>query len=135
MPAYCRAAQFPVWGRLLSERPRRRWEWRLLAFVASAAIRPPRANGCRSKSGERERRARRRRQGLWYGAGRRGESEIHPDSVVARLVLRSFLVRGWSSHFPCSMSFVFLWLTLELVQARPRTVLGQPKDHVVGVTS
>src|SRR5258706_2912493 len=99
MPAYSRAVQFPVWGRLLAERPRRRWEWRLLPFVSSAAIRLLLANGCRSKSGERGQRVRLPRRGLRYDAGLRGEGEIHPDSV-ARPALRSFLVRGWSSHFP-----------------------------------
>src|SRR6266403_5222896 len=107
MPAYYRAGQFPGWGRLLAERPRRRWKWRLLAFVASAAIRPPRANGSRSKSGEPEQRAQLRRQGLRFAAGRRGEGVIHPDSV-AWSALRSFLVREWSSDFPRSLSLVFL---------------------------
>src|SRR5580704_12566664 len=106
MPAYCRAGGFPVWERLLAERRRRQWERQLLAFVASAAIRPPPANGCRSKSEEPERRARLPRQGLPFGAGLRGESEIRPDPV-ARSALRLFLFLEWSSLFPRSQSFVF----------------------------
>src|SRR6267154_808775 len=96
MPAYYPAGQFPVWGRLLAERLRRRWESRLLAFVASAAIRPPRSNGCRSKSLERQRRARLPRQGLRFADGLPAGIENRPDSVP-RSALRSFLVRGWSS--------------------------------------
>src|ERR1700675_3358736 len=107
MPAYCRAGRFPVWERLHGERPRRRWERRLLAFVASAAIRPPRANGCRSRSEERERRARLTRQGLQFGAGLRGESEIRPDPV-AWSALRLFLFLEWSSLFPRSSHSFFL---------------------------
>src|SRR6266852_6104452 len=107
MPAYYPAGQFPVLGRLLAERLRRRWESRLLAFVASAAIRPPRANGCRSKSRERERRARLPRQGSRFGDGLPDGFGNRPHSV-ARLEIRSFLVRGWSPHFPLSVSFVFL---------------------------
>src|SRR5216683_1599284 len=102
MPAYYRAGQFPAWGHLLAERRRRRWEWRLLPFVASAAIRPPHVNGCLSKSREPERRTQLPRQGLQFGAWLPGEVEIHPDSV-AWSALRSFLVRGWSSHFPRSL--------------------------------
>src|SRR5580692_3273447 len=108
MPAYYRAGRFPVWGRLLAERPRRRWEWRLPAFVASTAIRPPRVNGCRSKSEERERRVRLPRQRLRFAAGRGGEGEIHRDSV-ALSALRAFLVGVWPSHFPLCKSFVFLF--------------------------
>src|SRR6266403_1098805 len=107
MPAYYPAGQFPVWGRLLAERLRRRWESRLLAFVASAAIPPPRANGCRSKSRERHRGARLPRQGLRFGDGLPARIGNRPDSV-SRSALRSFLVRGWSSHFPHSVSFVLL---------------------------
>src|SRR5580704_16435119 len=107
MPVYCRAGRFPVRERLLAERRRRQWERRLLAFVASAAIRPPRANGCRSKPEARERRVRLPRQRLQFGAGLRGESEIRPDPV-AWSVLRLFLFLEWSSHFPRSLSFVFL---------------------------
>src|ERR1700693_6238306 len=99
MPAYYPAGQFPVWGRLLAERLRRWWERQLLAFVASAAIRPPRANGCRSKSEQRERQARLPRQGLQFGAGLLGESEIRPDPV-AWSALRLFLFLEWSSHSP-----------------------------------
>ena len=58
-----------MWGRLLAERLRRRWESQLLAFVASAAIRPPRANGRRRKSRERERRALLPRQESRFGDG------------------------------------------------------------------
>src|SRR6266851_3156805 len=107
MPAYYPAGQFPAWGRLPAERLPRRWESRLLAFVASAAIRPKRANGCRSKSRERQRRARLPRQGLRFGDGLPAGIGNRPDSV-ARSALRWFLVRGWSSHFPRSVSFVFL---------------------------
>src|SRR5882724_5324291 len=107
MPVYYRAGQFLAWERLLSERPRQQWESPLLGFVAPAALRPPRANGYRNKSGERRRRARPLGKGLRFGAGLRGESEIHPDSV-AWFALRSFLVLECSSHFPRSMSFVFL---------------------------
>src|ERR1700722_1352904 len=107
MPAYYPAGQFPVWGRLLAERPRRWWERRLLAFVASAAIRPPRANGCRSKSRERQRRAQLLRQGLRFADGLPVGIGNRPASV-ARSALRSFLVRVWSSHFLRSVSFVFL---------------------------
>src|SRR6266849_10716464 len=106
MPAYYPAGQFPVWGRLLAERLRRRWESRLLAFVASAAIRPPRANGCRSKSKERERRSWLPRSRLQFGAGLRGESEIRPDPI-AWSALRLFLFLEWSSYFSRSLSFVF----------------------------
>src|SRR6266851_8141103 len=102
MPECCRAGQFPAWGRLLAERPRRRWEWRLHPFVASAAIRPLLANGCRNRAGKREQRARLPQRGLRFGAGLPSEGEIHPDSV-AWSALRSFLVRGWSSHFPRSV--------------------------------
>src|SRR5580704_12413761 len=98
MPVYCRAGRFPVRERLLAERRRRQWERRLLAFVASAAIRPRRANGCRSKSEQRERRARLPRQALQFGAGLWGQSEIGPDPV-ARSALRWFLFLEWSSHF------------------------------------
>src|ERR1700676_549297 len=101
MPAYCQAEQFPVWGLLLAEGPRRRWEWQLLPFVSSAAIRLLLANGCPSKSGKREQQARLPRQGLRFDAGFSGEGEIHPD-LVAWSALRSFLVRG-SSQFPRSM--------------------------------
>src|SRR5882724_12032029 len=107
MLVYYRAGQFLAWERLLAERPRRRWEWRLLGFVAPAARRPSRANGYRNSSEERQRRARPPRKGLRFGAGLRGESEIHPDSV-AWFALRSFLVLECSSHFPRSVSFVFL---------------------------
>src|ERR1700728_2227724 len=107
MPVYYPAGQFPVWGRLLAERLQRRWESRLLAFVASAAIRPPRANGYRSKSRERERRARLARQGSRFGDRLPAGNGNRPDSVP-RSALRSFLVRAWSSHFPRSVSFVFL---------------------------
>src|SRR5580704_1349948 len=107
MLAYYPAGQFPGWGRLLAERLRRRWESRLLAFVASAAIRPARANGYRSKSRERERRARLPRQGSRLGDGLLAGIGNRPDSVP-RSALRSFLVRGWSSHFPRWVSFVFL---------------------------
>src|SRR5882762_246329 len=107
MPAYYRAGQFPAWGRLLAERLRRPCESRLLAFVASAAIRPPRANGYRSKSREQERRARLPRQGSRFGDGLPAGIGNRSDSVP-RSALRSFLVGGWSSHFPRSVSFVFL---------------------------
>src|SRR5260370_39461770 len=108
---YCLEGQFTVWGRLLEGKPRRGWEWRLHPFAASTAIRPPRANGCRSKSGKREQRARRRRQGFRFGALVPGEGEIHRDSL-ARAALRSFLVREWLSHFPRTMaSLVFLLFT------------------------
>src|ERR1700737_3915377 len=103
MPAYYLAGQFPAWGRLLLEKPRRQWEWRRLAFAALAVIRPPCANGCRGKQGGRERRARLPRRGLRFGAGLPGESEIQPDSV-AWPALRSLLARGSSSHFPRSAS-------------------------------
>src|SRR5258708_26374074 len=101
MPECCRAGQFPVWGHLLSERPRTRLEWRLLPFVASDGIRLPLANECRSKSGKQKQRARLPRQGLRFGG--RGQDEIHRESV-ALAGLRSLLVWEWSSHFPRSMS-------------------------------
>src|SRR5260370_21686906 len=117
MPGYYPAGQFPVWGRLLAERLRRRWESRLLAFVASAAIRPPRANGYRSKSRERERRARLPRQGSRFGDGLPAGIGDRPDSVP-RAALRPFLVRGWSSHFSFSVAFLFLLLTPALFHGR-----------------
>src|SRR5712664_3360382 len=115
MPECCRAGQFPAWGRLPAERRRRRWEWRLLPFVAAAAIRPLPANGCRNRAGKREQRARLPRRGLRFGAGLPSEGEIHPDSV-AWYALRSLLVRGWWSHCPRLMSSASLELTLELVR-------------------
>src|ERR1700738_3565693 len=105
MPAYCRAGQFPVWARLLAERQRLRWGWGLLPFVASAAIRPRRANGYRSKPEEPERRARLPPQGMRFGAELRGRAEIRRDSAVWS-ALHSFLIRGWSSHFPRALSLV-----------------------------
>src|SRR6266446_3863620 len=107
MPAYYRAEQFLAWERLLSERPRQQWESPLLAFVAPAALRPPRANGCRSKLGKQEQRARRRRQGFRFCHGLAGEREIRLGSA-AWSALRSFLVPEWSSHFPRSMSLIIL---------------------------
>src|SRR5258706_10229930 len=107
MPECCRAGQFLVWVHPPEERLCRRWEWRLLGFVAPAALRPSRANGYLSKSREQEGRARRPRQGSRFGAALRAQSEIHPDSV-AWFAVRSFLVLEYSSHLPRSVSFVFL---------------------------
>src|SRR5580692_4902218 len=102
MPAYCQAAQFPVWERLPSEKSRRPREQQLPAFVSSAAIRLLLANGCRSKSGERGSRGRLLRQGLLSDAELPGGGEIHLN-FVAQSGLRSFLVLWWSSRFPHSM--------------------------------
>src|SRR5260370_21091273 len=113
MPAYCRAGQFPAWGRLPAERRRRRWEWRLLPFVASAAIRPLPANGCRNRAGKREQRARLPQRGLRFGAGLPSEGEIHPDSVDWYAIL-SLLVRGWWTHSPRLMYATDLSLHLHL---------------------
>src|SRR5229473_95382 len=131
MLAYCRAGQFLARGHPPEERPRRRWKWRLLPFVALAAIRLLLANECRSKSGRQEQRARLPRQGLRFGAELPVGREIHP--VLARcFAFRSFLVREWSSQFPRSMSLVFLYFTLKLAQGRPRIVLGRQRDRAAG---
>src|ERR1700680_2725468 len=98
MPAYCRAEQFPVWGLLLAEGPRRRWKWQLLPFVSSAAIRLLLANGYRRKSGERCRQRRRPARALPFHRSLQAGVRIQLGSV-AWFALRSFLVREWSSHY------------------------------------
>src|SRR5260370_17391104 len=105
MLAYCRAGQFLARGHPPEERPRRRWKWRLLPFVALAAIRLLLANECRRKSGKQEQRARLPRQGLRFGAQLPVGRQIHP-LLAPCFALRSFLVPERAQPSPPPTSLV-----------------------------